>query len=185
MQGPALLNQILYSLGAPPDEQSFDVSPKRRLQGGSALTPVPANGSVTLTAPVALQETLGTSDGLLLDMAAGIITAGDTTGHLQVVDTALLLLTPTPTLIVPLGTPQPTTLFPRANISLLFTLPPLLTFRDLQQWALKLTVDLTLPANQPLLIQLAVSLANNDAAAHNAQIQFWCAYRKVSGLMGA
>lgn len=125
--GPSLLNQLLYGLGSPPTDE-FDITARRRIFATSGVVAVPASGSATLSASAALQDTLQSRDGLLFEVFAGIVAASDTTGHLQLVDASLMLSNfsvSTPLPFFPLSVPQPTTLFPRATLSLLFTLPRL------------------------------------------------------------
>lgn len=184
---PALLAALLYGLGAPPDSESFDISPRRRIVATAGPTVVPATGSATLALPITLQDVLQSKDGLLFDYLTAVVVPADQTGHLQIVDTALQLFTSISSVaIVPLSQPTVTTLFPRLGTTLQFALPPLLTFADLDQWArFPPLIELNLISDQPMKLSLTVSLANNDAAPHSASVQFWVAYRKVSGLSGA
>jgi hypothetical protein len=187
LSGPNLLSALLYQMGAPGDPESFNVSPRRRLSQTPGATNVPANSSATITVTYPLADTLTDKDGLYFEWLAAILAASDTTGHLQVVDTAIYLTPASSGIpIVPLGVPTPTTLFPRQQLSLQFQQPPLLAARDLDQWSIQNGgPSLFLATSQPLSILLRVSLVNNDAAIHSAALSFWTAYRFVNGLGGA
>lgn len=187
--GPNLLSQLFYGLGAPPDQQSFDVSPRRRLFASSGSTSVPLSSSATATATITLPDNLVLTDGLFFELLSARVSAADTTGHLTIVDAALAIIdNPASAFILPVATPQPTTLIPRLQTSLLFGAVPPLTAPDLEQWlkAVNPALSLFAGAEQPLKLQLTVSCANNDgAAAHSFTVFFNAAYRKVSGLGGA
>lgn len=188
---PALLAALLYNLGAPPDPESFDISPRRRKIAQVNAISVPANGSATLTGQIQLQDILQPKDGLLIDWMTAVVSPSDQSGHLQIVDTSLALFDniqgapPNPS-IVPLAQPSVTTLFPRLATTLQFAPPPLLAFTDLDQWARQAPLNnQNLIGTQGLIMTLTVSLANNDAALHSVSMTWWVAYRKVSGLSGA
>lgn len=188
--GPSLLNQLAYGLGSPPHD--LDTSPRRRVvaknAGGSVI--IPPNSSGTLTCTMVLQDLLTVNDGLLIDVLAGLVSSADTSGHLQIVDAAVWLTVNGGGLgiLLPLSTPQPTTLFPRTQVSMLFSLPPLLSVRDIIAWGQGVTPADSfeaLLALQPYNIIATVGLANNDSVNHAASYMLFVGYRKVSGLTGA
>lgn len=196
LSGPNLYNAILYGLGAPPDPESFDVSPRRRLFNNSGSVSVPLSSSNTATATVTLPDTaqpgsnppgITNKEGLLFEFVGALVIPGDTTGHLAIVDAALQMTNPAIGAFLPLATPEATTLIPRVGTSLLFSPIPVLTATDIDQWEIETTNTSLFAVNgQPLKVQLTVSMANNDGAgAHSFSLQLWLAYRKISGLMGA
>jgi|SRR5579871_6779584 len=180
---PNIMGQLLWSLGAPPDPESFNVSARRRLFATSGAVSVPLSSSNTASAIVTIPDTVNQNDGLFFELLGGQVTPTDTSGHLSIVDCSLSLGNGS-NLFLPIATPEPTTLIPRVNTSLLFGAVPLLTNPDMNQWSLLAGAGALNPSN--IQVQLSVSMVNNDgAAAHIFTVRLWVGYRFVNGLGGA
>lgn len=182
---PSVLDMIREQLGSPPDIQSFVAEAAKRHVFSSSLTSVPLSSSNTATAADSLPGTsLNPDDGVWFEYFGGMVVPNDTTMHLSVVDLQLTYCLPSGQIIVPLGEPSITTLVPRIGSTLAFGVPPLLTARALDDWCRRqFGTSIFLPANQPLQVQLSVSMANNDgAAAHSFTVTGWAKFRIIHGL---
>ena len=71
---PSGLDQIRYSQFSPPDLQSFNASPRRRLFIAGGSVSVPLSSSNTALAVIQIPDNLGRGDGLFVEAMAALVT---------------------------------------------------------------------------------------------------------------